>query len=69
MKFRSHTLDNGLEIVAECNDSSYSLGVGFFVRTGARDESDELAGVSHFLEHMVFKGHYQAHSRRCEPGI
>jgi predicted Zn-dependent peptidase len=56
MKFRSATLDNGLEIIAECNDSAHSLGVGFFVRTGARDETDEVAGVSHFLEHMVFKG-------------
>ncbi|MGI9427712.1 MAG: M16 family metallopeptidase [Bythopirellula sp.] len=56
MKFRSHTLDNGLNIVAECNDGAHSQGVGFFVRTGARDESDKLAGVSHFLEHMVFKG-------------
>jgi predicted Zn-dependent peptidase len=56
VKFRSHTLDNGLEIVAECNDAAHSVGVGFFVRTGARDETDEVAGVSHFLEHMVFKG-------------
>jgi predicted Zn-dependent peptidase len=56
VKFRSATLDNGLEIVAECNDLAHSLGVGFFVRTGARDETDEVAGVSHFLEHMVFKG-------------
>jgi predicted Zn-dependent peptidase len=56
VKFRRETLDNGLEIVAECNDAAHSLGVGFFVRTGARDESDEVAGVSHFLEHMVFKG-------------
>lgn len=56
MKFRSHTLDNGLEIVAECSDSAYSQGLGFFVRTGARDETDAVAGVSHFLEHMVFKG-------------
>ena len=56
MKFRSQTLENGLEIVAECNDAAHSMGVGFFVRTGARDETDELAGVSHFLEHMVFKG-------------
>jgi predicted Zn-dependent peptidase len=56
LKFRSATLDNGLEIVAECNDAAHSLGVGFFVRTGARDETDEVAGVSHFLEHMVFKG-------------
>lgn len=56
MNFRSATLDNGLEIVAEVNDAAHSLGVGFFVRTGARDETDEVAGVSHFLEHMVFKG-------------
>ncbi|NOY41378.1 MAG: insulinase family protein [Planctomycetes bacterium] len=56
MKFLSHTLDNGLEIVAEQNDAAHSLGVGFFVRAGARDETDEIAGVSHFLEHMVFKG-------------
>ena len=56
MKFLSHTLANGLEIVAEHNDAAHSLGVGFFVRTGARDETDEIAGVSHFLEHMVFKG-------------
>lgn len=56
MKFRSHTLENGLEIVAECNDTAHSVGLGFFVRTGARDETDAVAGVSHFLEHMVFKG-------------
>ena len=56
MKFRNHTLENGLEIVAECNDAAHSLGVGFFVRTGSRDETDAVAGVSHFLEHMVFKG-------------
>jgi predicted Zn-dependent peptidase len=56
LKFRSHRLPNGLEIVAECNDEAHSTGLGFFVRTGSRDESDEVAGVSHFLEHMVFKG-------------
>lgn len=56
MEFRQHTLDNGLEIVAECNEAAHTSGIGFFVRTGARDESDEVAGVSHFLEHMAFKG-------------
>jgi len=56
LKFRSHKLDNGLEIVAECNDEAHTTGIGFFVRTGSRDESDEVAGVSHFLEHMCFKG-------------
>ena len=56
MEFRSHRLDNGLEIVAETNDDAHSMSVAFIVRTGARDESDDLAGVSHFLEHMCFKG-------------
>lgn len=56
MEFRSARLDNGLEIVAESNPSAHSLGMGVFVKTGARDEADEVAGVSHFLEHMAFKG-------------
>jgi predicted Zn-dependent peptidase len=56
MPFRNHTLDNGLEIVAETSPDAYSAAYGFFVRTGARDETGEISGVSHFLEHMVFKG-------------
>ncbi|MFZ1937168.1 MAG: pitrilysin family protein [Thermoguttaceae bacterium] len=56
MEYLKHTLANGLQIVAECNDAAYSTALGFFVNTGARDESDAIAGVSHFLEHMVFKG-------------
>lgn len=56
MEFRRHCLKNGLEIVAECNDDAHSTAVGFFVRAGSRDETDGIAGVSHFLEHMMFKG-------------
>jgi predicted Zn-dependent peptidase len=56
MEFRERTLPNGLEIVAECNGEAHSTALGFFVKTGARDETDAVAGVSHFLEHMVFKG-------------
>jgi predicted Zn-dependent peptidase len=56
VEFRSHTLDNGLEVIAEVSQKAYSTALGFFVNTGSRDESDELSGVSHFLEHMVFKG-------------
>lgn len=56
MQFQSQTLGNGLEIVAEVNPQAYSASYAFFVKTGARDEWDEVSGVSHFLEHMVFKG-------------
>src|SRR6266567_2848241 len=56
MPFHSHVLKNGLRIIAETSPSARSTAVGFFVRTGARDESSDVSGVSHFLEHMVFKG-------------
>ena len=56
MSFRHETLPNGLEVIAEVSDSALSASVGFFVNTGSRDESDQTWGVSHFLEHMVFKG-------------
>lgn len=54
--FVEHTLDNGLRIVIEPMPDVQSAAGGFLVRTGARDETPELAGVSHFLEHMCFKG-------------
>ncbi len=56
MQFRSTKLDNGLEIIAEVNPAAFSQSLGYFVKTGARDETPEMAGVSHFLEHMMFKG-------------
>ena len=56
MKFQHCTLSNGLTLIAETNPSVYSVAAGFFVRTGSRDETSEVSGVSHFLEHMAFKG-------------
>jgi len=56
MRFLHERLDNGLDIIAEVTDGGLSTSVGFFVRTGSRDETDDLWGASHFLEHMVFKG-------------
>ncbi|MDH4202179.1 MAG: insulinase family protein [Phycisphaerae bacterium] len=56
MNFEHRQLDNGLTIIGEVNPNAQSTGVGFFVRTGARDETPEINGVSHFLEHMLFKG-------------
>lgn len=56
MHFEQDELENGLQIVGEMNPASQSVAIGFFVRTGSRDEMPEESGVSHFLEHMVFKG-------------
>jgi predicted Zn-dependent peptidase len=56
MEFRYETIDNGLTVAAELNPTARSAAVGFFVKTGSRDETPEVSGVSHFLEHMMFKG-------------
>lgn len=56
MPFHSHKLPNGLQLIGETSPSARSVAVGFFVRTGSRDETPEVSGVSHFLEHMMFKG-------------
>lgn len=56
IRFEETVLDNGLQLVAETNSDARSAAIGFFVRTGSRDETPTESGVSHFLEHMVFKG-------------
>ena len=54
--FHSATLENGLTLIGEHLPGAQSVAVGYFVGTGARDEAAEVSGVSHFLEHMLFKG-------------
>jgi predicted Zn-dependent peptidase len=56
MPFFQTVLPNGLTVLAEILPTARSVALGFFVNTGARDEKEEEAGVSHFLEHMAFKG-------------
>jgi predicted Zn-dependent peptidase len=56
MPFHQTRLPNGLTIIGETSPTARSVAVGFFVRTGARDETPHESGVSHFLEHMMFKG-------------
>ena len=51
-----HRLSNGLTILAEPTPTARSFACGLFVKTGTRDEPRDLNGVSHFLEHMMFKG-------------
>jgi len=55
-EFKQTQLGNGLTVVAEVQPSAASMAAGFFVRTGSRDETRQISGVSHFLEHMMFKG-------------
>jgi predicted Zn-dependent peptidase len=50
------TLPSGIRVVTERMPEAKSVSVGVWVGVGSRDEPDELAGASHFLEHLLFKG-------------
>ena len=49
-------LDNGLQIVSHQMPSVKSVAFGVFINVGSRDETEEINGTAHFLEHMAFKG-------------
>ncbi|CEN82889.1 M16 family metallopeptidase [Paraclostridium sordellii] len=54
--YKIHTLDNGLTIVGEEIPYLKSITLGVWVNAGSRIESEKLSGISHFIEHMLFKG-------------
>ena len=54
--YRKSTLDNGLRIVSESIPYMSSVSLGIFVGTGSRSELPPEQGVSHFIEHLMFKG-------------
>ena len=54
--YEKTTLDNGLRIVTEAMPHARSVSIGFYIGVGSRYETDTMAGVSHFIEHLLFKG-------------
>jgi predicted Zn-dependent peptidase len=55
-KFVVSELDSGERVISEKLPSVRSVALGFWIGAGSRDERDERAGVSHFIEHLLFKG-------------
>jgi predicted Zn-dependent peptidase len=54
--YQKTTLDNGVRILSEEIPHVRSVSTGIWVNAGSRDETDENSGISHFIEHMMFKG-------------
>ncbi|MBW1920448.1 MAG: insulinase family protein [Deltaproteobacteria bacterium] len=54
--YRKSVLENGVRIVSEKLDHLRSVSLGIWVGTGSRDEAEGENGITHFIEHMVFKG-------------
>lgn len=55
-KFKKSELSNGIRVVSENHPGSRAVSISIWVLTGTRDETPEIAGISHLLEHLVFKG-------------
>ena len=56
IQFKKSELDNGIRVLSEQHPNSRAISMGIWVLTGTRDEAANEAGISHLLEHMVFKG-------------
>ncbi|MCB0378853.1 MAG: insulinase family protein [Bdellovibrionales bacterium] len=56
MKFKKTVLDNGIRVLSEDHADSRCVVVGYWIESGTRYESPQQVGISHLLEHMVFKG-------------
>ena len=66
---RVSRLSGGLRIVTETVPGARSVAIGAWVGVGSRDEPVEIAGVSHFLEHLLFKGSSTRSAREIAEGI
>jgi len=54
--YNKTVLDNGIRIVTEKIDHRNSVSIGIWVNVGSRDEDEPRSGITHFIEHMIFKG-------------
>ncbi len=54
--FRKTVLDSGITVVTENHEHQRAVCVGAFILTGTRDEDSKHIGITHFVEHMIFKG-------------
>ena len=69
MRYEQSVLDNGLRIVSSRLGERESIGIAIWVRVGARYEKRKISGISHFLEHMLFKGTKTRSTKRIKEDV
>ena len=65
MSYRKILLPNGLRVLCEEIPHFHTASIGIWVQNGSRHEPARLSGISHFIEHMVFKGTEDMPSAIC----
>jgi predicted Zn-dependent peptidase len=68
-QFNKTILDNGIRVLSERIPTVRSVSIGVWVDVGSRDESAEVNGISHFIEHMVFKGTPRRNARQIAESL
>jgi predicted Zn-dependent peptidase len=66
---RLTTLPNGARVITSPQADAESVAVGFWVRVGGRHETPAMAGASHFIEHMLFKGTRRRTAREISQAV
>ncbi len=66
---QKYTLDNGVRVLVESVDYVRSASIGLWCKTGSRHEHDEEAGITHLIEHMLFKGTKSRSSKEIAEAI
>ena len=69
MSYEQSELKNGLRLATTRLEGRKSIGLGIWVKVGGRYESKKLSGVSHFVEHMLFKGTRQRSTKEIKQAV
>lgn len=69
MKYQLTTLENGLKIITQERPQTETVSLGLWVNTGSAYETKDINGISHFIEHMVFKGTAKRNSLQISEDI
>ena len=69
MDWEMVTLSNGIPLVMQEKKEQYSVAAGVWVRAGSRYETPAISGISHYIEHMLFKGTEHRSTREIKEAI
>ena len=67
--YKKEILSNGLKIICQRMSEKQSVALGIWIKVGGRYESIQLKGISHFLEHLLFKGTKKYSCRKLKESI
>ncbi|MCM8805607.1 MAG: insulinase family protein [Candidatus Omnitrophica bacterium] len=69
MDWKIQNLENGIPVIYKQRDDCYSVSIGFFICCGTRYEPSQHSGISHFVEHLLFKGTETRSARELKEAI